>query len=361
MVADSNLGKDSSRSESHPSLYANLSLGATEVNAGEEVDLAIDIINSGETPVFLTRVGRIIPQGFHVINKPNHFHDTYLDMKGKRLDPFTTEKIRLTMTSMDKGKHISDPEITYIDRTGHQISFQINPMEINITETILPDRISTGYKDLDSLLFGGIPENYAVIMTSPPLDERDLLIERFLETGATKDQITFHITIDPSGAKELAEKFQSIFHLFICNPQINSTTESLPNIHRLKGIENLTDISIAFNKALRRLDKKKIPRRACIEIVSDVLIQHKAVQTRKWLSDLITELKSKGFTIFAVMNPQMHSPQEVHAILGLFEGEITIYEKQSDEYSGKFMKVKRMHGQKYMDSILPLRKRKLQK
>jgi hypothetical protein len=121
----------------------------------------------------------------------------------------------------------------------------------------------------------------------------------------------------------------------------------------LNGVDNLTDISIALNKATRRLDTNGIPRRACIEIISDVLLQHKAVLARKWLNDLITELKSKDFTILALMNPQMHSPQEVHAILGLFEGEIAIHEKQSGEHSGKFLKVKRMHGQKYLGSTIP--------
>ncbi|NIU39249.1 hypothetical protein GWN65_04575, partial [Candidatus Bathyarchaeota archaeon] len=90
------------------------------------------------------------------------------------------------------------------------------------------------------------------------------------------------------------------------------------------------------------------PRRACIEIVSDVLLQHHAVTTRRWLTGLIPDLRSKGFTTLAVMNPQMHPSEEVHAILGLFEGEINIYEKESEKGLEKFLKIRKMYNQRYL-------------
>ena len=234
------------------------------------------------------------------------------------------------------------------------------PVTIEIPEVVLPGRISTGYKDLDNMLFGGIPENYAVILTSPSCDEKDLLIRKFLEAGAKEGQITFYLTTEASGVRALTEEFQSNFYLFICNPQANTIIKSSPNVSKLKGVENLTDISIALSSAFRRVDTSITgPKRACIEIVSDVLLQHRAVQTRRWLTGLIPQLKAKGFTTLAVMNPQMHSPQEVHAILGLFEGEINIYEKESEKGLEKFLKIRKMYNQRYLESKLPLRKEKL--
>ena len=234
------------------------------------------------------------------------------------------------------------------------------PVTIEIPEVVLPGRISTGYKDLDNMLFGGIPENYAVILTSPSCDEKDLLVRRFLETGAKKGQITFYVTAEAGGVRGLPEKFESNFYLFICNPQADKIIKSLPNVTKVKGVENLTDISIALSSAFRRLDASlRGPRRACIEIVSDVLLQHHAVQTRRWLTAFIPQLKSKGFTTLAVMNPHMHSPQEVHAILGLFEGEINIYEKENEKGLEKFLKIRKMYNQRYLESKLPLRKEKL--
>jgi len=234
------------------------------------------------------------------------------------------------------------------------------PVTIEIPEVVLPGRISTGYKDLDSMLFGGIPENYAVILTSPSCDEKDLLIREFLEAGAKEGQITFYLTTDAGGVRDLVEEFQSNFYLFICNPQADRIIKSLPNVFKVKGVENLTDISIALSSAFRKLGKSLIgPRRACIEIISDVLLQQHAVQTRRWLTALIPQLKSKGFTTLAVMNPHMHSPQEVQAILGLFEGEINIYEKEEERGLGKFLKIRKMYNQRYLESKLPLRKEKM--
>jgi hypothetical protein len=83
------------------------------------------------------------------------------------------------------------------------------------------------------------------------------------------------------------------------------------------------------------------PRRACVDIVSDALLQHHAVQTRKWLTAVTTELTSTGFTVLAVVDPQMHPPEELHAILGLFDGEFNIHEKGTE----KLLRIKRMSNQ----------------
>jgi hypothetical protein len=150
----------------------------------------------------------------------------------------------------------------------------------------------------------------------------------FLRAGQKKGEVTFYVTTSARVGKALAEEFQSGFYLFVCNPQADAIGESLPYVFRLKGVENLTEISIALTSAIHKLDPPlKGPRRACIEIVSDALLQHHAVQTRKWLTALTTELTSTGFTILAIVDPQMHPPEELHAILGLFDGEINIYEK----------------------------------
>lgn len=364
MVTDSQTAKQLAKSKLRPSIQAKLILRSKEVNVGEDVNLEMQLTNEGEAPALLIRVEKILPEGFELVAKPSYcrFEETDLDMNGKRLNPLMTEEIRLALRSFDKGTFTIKPKIIYVDATANQMSCEPEPVTINISETVLPGRVSMGYKDLDSLLLGGIPENYAIILTSPSCDEKDLLIKRFLETGLKKSQITFHVTIEASGVKALAEENQSSFYLFICNPQADKIIESLPNVFKLKGVENLTGISIALTKAFRRLDTSiSGPRRACLEIISDVLLQHRAVRTRRWLTDLITELKSRGFTTLAVMNPQMHSSQEVHAILGLFDGEINIYEKESEKGLEKFLKIKKMYNQRYLESELPLRKERLKK
>jgi len=222
--------------------------------------------------------------------------------------------------------------------------------------------VSTGYADLDRLLYGGIPSNCAVVLTSPSCNERDWLIKSFLETGAKKGEAAFYVTINPGAAKTLADEFQSSFCLFVCNPQADAIVKSAPNVIKLKGVENLTDISIALTSAIRKLDESlKGARRICIGLVSDVLLQHHAVQTRRWLAALIPELQSEGFTMLAVIDPQMHPSEELHAVLGLFDGEIKIHERETEEGSQKFLKIKKMSNQKYLDNELLLRREDPQK
>jgi KaiC/GvpD/RAD55 family RecA-like ATPase len=222
----------------------------------------------------------------------------------------------------------------------------------------LPERVTTGYGELDEMLHGGIPESYPVILTSPLCDERDLLIKRFIDAGTKEGQITFYVTTNVSEARTYTEKIQPNFYLFICNPQADTIIKgSLPNVFKLKGVENVTDISIALTSALRKLDETPTgPRRACLEIVSDLLLEHHALQTRRWLNSTIPELRTRGFTTLAVVNRRMHTKHEVQAILEPFEGWFYIYEEGTE----KFLKIRRMRNQKYQESPLALKKEKLE-
>lgn len=217
--------------------------------------------------------------------------------------------------------------------------------------------VATGYADLDGLLYGGLPPNYAVMLTSPSCDERNLLIKSFLETGAKEGEVTFYVTIDVGAAKALAEEFESNFYLFVCNPQADAIIKSSPNIFTLKGAENLTDISIALTSAIRTLNPSlRSQRRICMDLISDVLLQHHAVQTRRWLTRLIPELQSEGFTTLAVMDPEMHSSEEARAVLDLFEGEINIYGEETKEGLGKYLRIRKMSNHKHRENELLLKK-----
>jgi hypothetical protein len=95
-------------------------------------------------------------------------------------------------------------------------------------------------------------------------------------------------------------------------------------------------------------------------IVSDVLLQHQAVTTRKWLVALLAELKSKDFTTLALINPEMHPTEEVQAILSLFDGEIKITEKETPKGPKKTLRIKKMHNQRYLENEVYLSKEKLE-
>jgi KaiC/GvpD/RAD55 family RecA-like ATPase len=315
----------------HADIQAKIVLPVEEISVGEDLKLKIQLINVGKEPVLLAKIENLLPASFQMVRVPDGFvfENLQLTIMGKQLAPLKAEEITLTLRSFKSGDFEFRPKIVCVDETGEELIFHVEPATYSVSDAILSGRIRTGYKDLDNLLMGGLPEEYGIILTSPSNDERALLIKRFLETGIKNGETTFYITSEVGAVKELADEFQSNFYLFVCNPR--------------------ADVMI-----------KSLPRRACIEVVSDVLLQHRAVITRKWLSGLLPDLKSRGFTTLAIVNPQMHPTEEVYAILGLFDGEIRITEKDTHKGLEKVLRIRKLYNQRYVESELIVTRQKIE-
>jgi KaiC/GvpD/RAD55 family RecA-like ATPase len=343
---------------SEPLVQAKSVIEKHEVFAGENFNFDIEIANHGQTPVVLDRIENIVPCcGLELSATPIgcYMEGSCLDLNSRTLEPSRVEKIRLKVRALEKGTYAIAPRIALLNGEGIRRTIEMTSEIVTVNEFILPDRVSVGYKDLDNLLFGGLPRSYAVVLNSISCDETMLIINRFLEEGIRKGEPTFLITIDASRWERVAEDFSN-FHLFICNPQAETAVKSLPNITKLRGVESLTDISIPIFSTLRNLEESSgKPKRVCIEVLSDILLQHHAAQTRRWLVGLITELKSKEFTTLALMNSRMHSIEEAQAVLDLFDGEIEVSENKSQ----KTLRIKRMYGQNYITDELELKKERL--
>ena len=335
-----------------------------EIGVGEELNLRLDLVNVAKKNATLLRVEELIPPEFKATALPSYcdLQNSSVLLNRKELGSFAVETVKLKLQVTKAGVFTLNPQLIYIDDTGETRICKLKPLTVTVRPTlhtkigeetisvpILPNRLATGYKDLDVLLFGGLPENYAVILASPPSDERETLIETFLETGIKIGETTFYITVEAGNAMALAKNYPSSFFLFICNPQAESITENLPNVTKLKGIENLTDIDIALTKNFRLLNATSVgPKRICIEIISDALLQHKAIITRRWLSSLLPTLKSKGFTILAIVDPQMHLPEELQSILGVFDGEMRVNETETAQGIRQILKIRRLRNQKIL-------------
>lgn len=58
-------------------------------------------------------------------------------------------------------------------------------------------------------------------------------------------------------------------------------------------------------------------------------------------------MRAKRFYDSSVMDTRIHSTQEFHAIVNLFEGETDIFEEETEEDLEKFFKIRKMSNQKY--------------
>jgi uncharacterized repeat protein (TIGR01451 family) len=346
----------------HADIQAKIVQTEHEIKVGDTTTLTVQIVNVGKEAVSLSKLENLVPSGFQLVSKPDYclFENMELTMKGKRLDPLRADEIKISLKSFRKGSIEIKPRIVCIDNTGHPIYNNPEPVVFNVSGASLPGRVPTGFSDLDNLLFGGLPENYSVLLASPSSDEREQLIKKFLETGVAHGQVTYFITSELGQIADVVETNQSLFTLFLCNPRADVMIKSLPNVNKLKGVESLTDIEIALIKSFRMLDQSnRGPKRACITILSDVLLQHHAVTTRKWLAGILPDLRSKGFTTLVVMNPEMHPSEEFQAIVGLFEGEIRISERETAIGLDKVLRIRKLYNQRYLENEIVLKKEKL--
>ena len=347
--------------------HANVQLSLMvprKVQVGEEFEMRLDLVNVGRKPCLLVKIEGVTLPEFKFPHLPSfcNLQEGSLAIKEKSVGPFQVETVKLKLKATKAGSYNLTPEVVYVDDLGKTKAFKANLITVTAQPAqpafeALPGRITTGYPELDRLLLGGIPEKYALAIASPSCDERQLLIKLFLEAGAKAGETTLYITCEAGSIKDLAEQFQLNFSLLVCNLQADIVVENLPNVYKLKGIDNLTDIDIALVKYFRTLNSSVAgSRRACIDILSDVLLEHHAVFTRKWLNGILANLKSKGFTILAVVDPRMHLSEEVQAILGLFDGEIRIAEKESEKGTKKVLKIMKLYNQEYLEDELTLTK-----
>jgi hypothetical protein len=78
------------------------------------------------------------------------------------------------------------------------------------------------------------------------------------------------------------------------------------------------------------------------------LITHKAEATRRWISELIAEMRSKGFAKLAVIDPSIHPSDQVNAVINLFDGEISILQSDDPLDCKKSILVKKLRNEDYI-------------
>jgi len=120
----------------HADIQANVITRQRELKIGENLDLEIELVNAGKGPALLIKLAEIIPEGFELTEKPEIYRaeDSYLNMKGKRLDPLKTEEVRLVLKPKVQGVFPLKPRILYLDEDGKYKSHEPEPITITVKE-----------------------------------------------------------------------------------------------------------------------------------------------------------------------------------------------------------------------------------
>jgi len=103
---------------------------------GESMHLEIELVNAGRTPAKLTKVEQIAPEGFEVVEKPQSYRleDSYLNLRGRRLDALKTEDVKLILKPAAHGRFTLRPRIMYLDDSGKYKSHEPEPVEVTVKE-----------------------------------------------------------------------------------------------------------------------------------------------------------------------------------------------------------------------------------
>jgi hypothetical protein len=120
----------------HADIQANLITRQKDLKVGEDLDIALELVNAGKGPALLTKVTDIIPKGFKLRDKPQAYRveDSYLNMKGKRLDPLKTEEVKLVLQPTVQGTFSLKPTVLYLDENGNYKSHEPEPISITVKE-----------------------------------------------------------------------------------------------------------------------------------------------------------------------------------------------------------------------------------
>ncbi len=190
-------------------------------------------------------------------------------------------------------------------------------------------RVSTGYGRLDEALQGGFLAGSAVVLSAPASDEVPLLLRNFLKPTQGQGLL---ICRSLSAAQAISQAELDNLKVLVCSEAVPPSKNLIPG----KGVENLTEVNLRISETLKASE----PKIVALDILSEVLLRHKVLQTRKWLSEFLARLRSRGITTLAVINPYMHAKEDVEAIVDLFDGNLELFEQNVEGSLRKFLRSK---------------------
>ena len=120
----------------HADIQANIITRQRELKVGENFSVEVELVNAGKGPALLIKLAEVVPEGFEIAEKPEIYRveDSYLNMKGKRLDPLKTEEVKLVLKPKVQGEFPLKPRILYLDENGKAKSYEPKPIIITVKE-----------------------------------------------------------------------------------------------------------------------------------------------------------------------------------------------------------------------------------
>ncbi len=345
--------------DSAPAIQAALNGPKEPLQVGQEYQAQLTILNTAERLAILVRVENLSQPGLEIQSGQPEYRliDGNLELNGKQLPSLTSQELSLRITPVQAGNFSLQPRILSVSTQGDLTIHPVPALAIEVAgERALraaeskpgaTERCVTGEPQVDNVLHGGIPIGYSVVLTAAASNEMRTLVRSFIRSGLVAGKHVLYLSRDPALLSNVPRNELATLSMV----SIGDVLEGPAHAVSVK-LTNLTEMLLETTEFLQQSEGSD--KRACVDVLSDVLLQHGPLNSRKWLSDLIRKLKANGFTTLAVLDPKLHESKESQALLNLFDGEIEINERDVEGTTRQLLRVRRMYDTPYTQSWIQL-------
>jgi KaiC/GvpD/RAD55 family RecA-like ATPase len=197
---------------------------------------------------------------------------------------------------------------------------------------------SSGFPSLDKLLgHEGYPENSAVLVVGPPGIGKEALGYRFTYSGLADGDFCLYST-----ALSVRDVDQDMRAFGI------DTSQKVPLWFAGSGgqldydLNDLPSVSFTLKEALKKNSGRRA--RVVIDSFSPFLMLNTEDTVYRFLSQLITEVKSYNAVLFGTLEEGMHRPEVLAAMQLLFDGVIELKFYEEGLRLMPLLRVKKMRG-----------------
>lgn len=213
------------------------------------------------------------------------------------------------------------------------------------------------FRRFQDLIPEGFPKKYTVLLGSPVCEERNLIIDQFMNLGKGQSIAGVLLTSDIDFGRNMASQWGDKLTVLLANPRSTVIKES--NIIPVStGVQNLTALNIELVRVVKNY--AGVGSRICIDVLTDVLLNQKLLTTRKWVTDLLPRLQEWDFTVLGAFNPSLHSKEDVEGLTDIFNGYLEVSDKELEGTTRKVIIARKMLQLKYADKELLLRKESIE-
>ncbi|MDJ0270466.1 MAG: hypothetical protein NXY59_07975 [Aigarchaeota archaeon] len=232
--------------------------------------------------------------------------------RGRKLVKDILKPLESTVLRVEGSYEARVAVITYRDRAGMQRVLLIGCGATQKRGGVM--LIKTGVGRLDEQLGGGIPYGEPCLILFSDNSEVSRLIHNIAMLG---DVNVILATTKPllNNPQEYGENVRLVI------ATLRGEYEQGGRVMVVKNVDDLTLLSRAIIESLESFNGDGKNKLVVLDVLSDVLLVHKLLITRRWLLDVIQRIMARGRddnAILVLMNSMLHSREEVYGIKELF-------------------------------------------